>query len=733
MALAATAMFAPAQRVTSLGAAMTVDQSQTVTLSRNLHPQARAEFDQGEVDADTPLDRMILLLKPSPAQQSELDRLVAAQQNPASPLYHHWLTPAEYGARFGISRPDLARITSWLSSHGFTVDEIPSSGRLIVFSGAAAQVLDAFHTEIHRYKADGVTHLANSQDPQIPAPLRGVVDGVVSLHNFPRRSAIASRTRLPAPSATGARPLYSAGNTHYLFPADFAAIYNLNPLLNAGTAGAGISISIAGRSNINLGDVAAFRSLTGLAQETPSVVVAGMNPGMVPDDQDESTLDVEWAGAVAPAAAISLVAAKSTSTTDGVDLAAQYIVNQGTAQIVSVSYGSCEQDMGAAELAFYNSLWEQAAAQGMSVFVSSGDSGAAGCSAASSASGTQPAVNGLCTSPYSTCVGGTEFDEGANPARYWSPANSSSYGSALGYIPERVWNESAANGGLDLWASGGGPSAVYVQPDWQASVVGAGASNGMRAVPDVSLTSAGHDGYIIYENGSNWIIRGTSAAAPSFAGVVALVAEKMGGAAQGSVNAELYSLVNAERSPFHPTLSGNNTVPGVAGFWANGADFNLATGLGSVDGAALADNWGSAFADPPTLALAAASNPVQIAQGGSATVSFTAVTGGSFAGGINFSAAGLPSGITAAWLVNPIAPASNISTNSVTLALTASALAPLGSSTFAVSAAGNGLTSTQNVIVQVQPPRLCFVPFRTPRTSCNAPVPVRSQPHQLGR
>jgi subtilase family serine protease len=439
---------------------------------------------------------------------------------------------------------------------------------------------------------------------------------------------------------------------------------------------------------------------------------------------------VEWAGAVAPEAAISLVTAASTSTTDGIDLAAQYIVNHATAPVVTVSYGSCEQDMGTAELAFYNSLWQQAAAEGISAFVASGDAGAADCFAATAASATQTAVNGLCSSPYATCVGGTEFNEGANPAQYWASANTTGYGSALGYIPEEVWNESGANNGAGLWASGGGASVVYAQPAWQAAVVGASASNGMRAVPDVALSAASHDGYMINENGSHWIISGTSVAAPAFAGMMALVVERMGGVGQGSANAELYSQVNAGPYPFHPTPSGNNSVPGITGFWASGAAYNLATGLGSVDGAALVNSWGRGLSNPPTLALTAGTNLITVAQGGSVTVSFMATTGGSFAGDISLSVSGLDPGLSAAWSANPITPASIVSTNPVTLTLTASALATLGNSSFVVTAAGDGLTSTQSVTVRVQLPWVCFGLMRS---SCVAPVPVRVHPQPLGR
>jgi len=538
---------------------------------------------------------MVLQLQPSAAAQAELDALVDAQHDPASPLFHQWLTPSEFGGRFGATAADVAKVTAWLRGHGFTVDEISPSNRLMIFSGTAADVVEAFHTEIHSYRVNGVDHMANVEDPQIPRALAGVVSGVLSLHDFRRSSEISAKRPL-APQVGKAsgevRPEYTSGSSHYLFPADWATIYDLNSVYGAGKTGSGASIAIVGRSNINASDVMQFRSASGLPANPPKVIFVSANPGLVSGDQDESTLDVEWSGAIAPEATVNFVVGASTATTDGVDLSAQYIVNHATAQVVSTSYGSCEQDMGASEMAFYNGLWEQAASEGISAFVSSGDSGAAGCDGGSSTTGTMAAVNGLCSSPYSTCVGGTEFNEGSNPAEYWSAtSNASNYESALGYIPEAVWNESALNGGSGLWASTGGASVVYQQPSWQKGVSGASAANGMRTVPDVAMTAAGHDGYAIVENGSFWIIAGTSAASPSFAGVMALVVQSQGGKGQGTANPALYGLLSAAKNPFHPTPSGNNNVPGVPGFTASGAAYNLATGLGSVDGAVLLSSW----------------------------------------------------------------------------------------------------------------------------------------------
>jgi subtilase family serine protease len=684
-----------------------VDETHLVTLAGNVPLRARTGLDEGVIDANTRLDRMLLVLQSSAAQQAGLDALVEAQQDPGSPQYQQWLTPAEFGAQFGASQAQLSFVTAWLAAHRFTVEEVSSGRRLIVFSGTAAQVSSAFHTELHRYNVDGVEHIANSSDPQIPASLADVVGGVVTLSDFRRTSQIASQRSFASKSEYSVGPDYSAGSTHNVFPADFATIYDLNPLYSAGNTGSGAAIAIAGRSNISLSDVETFRSIAGLAANPSSVIVDGTNPGLVTGDQSESTLDVEWSGAVAPAAAINLVTAASTATTDGIDLASAYIVNHATAPVVSVSYGSCEQEMSAAELAFYNSLWEQAASQGMSVFVASGDAGVAGCQSGNAATGTLAAVNGLCSSPYATCVGGTEFNEGANAAQYWSAANSAAYGSALGYIPETVWNESALDGGTELWASGGGASVVYAQPAWQqrvsgSDVSGAGAAGGMRAVPDVSLSAANHDGYFMVENGSFWVVSGTSVSAQAFAGIMALVTARENGKGQGSANPRLYALTSAVPDPFHTTPSGNNTVPGIAGFSADGATYNLATGLGSVDGALLVSGWNtSSPSGSATLTLTSLVQSETIAAGGSAAIVFTAVTGGSFAGNVSFSASGLPGGVTAAWSANPLTPASSASTNSVSLKLTAAQGAASVSTSVVVSATGDGLTAEQTITVTV--------------------------------
>jgi len=336
---------------------------------------------------------------------------------------------------------------------------------------------------------------------------------------------------------------------------------------------------------LSLSDVSSFRSTFGLPSNNPAVIVNGTNPGMVSTDEEtEATLDVEWSGATAPKASVQFVVSASTNTSDGITLSSQYIVNHNLAPVMTLSFGNCEAAIGSAGNQFWNSLWQQAAAQGITVLVAAGDSGAAGCDSPSSTSATGGAgVNGLCSSPYSTCVGGTQFADSANPSTYWSASNSSTFASALSYIPEAGWNQSSAvGGGSDLWAGGGGVSQIYAKPYWQ-NVAGVPA-DGHRDVPDVSLTASTNDAYIIEMNGSLYPVGGTSAPTPAFGGLMSLAVQKAA-SRLGNANPVLYALAANQASAgttlFHDVTSDNNSVPGQTGFSA-GAGYDLVTGLGSV-------------------------------------------------------------------------------------------------------------------------------------------------------
>ena len=664
----------------------TITDQVRVKLTGNRHPLARPEYETGAVAPDQRMDRMILTLGIDAKREKALEQLIAEQQDPHSAQYHRWLTPEEFAERFGVSDHDLAQVAGWLRSHGLEVEEIARGRRSLVFSGTVEQVEEAFHTPMRTYNVGGELHQANATDPEIPRALAGVVHGVVALHDFQSK---------PAHTAVKAAPLPQANATngqHYLAPADFATIYDLAPLYQNSITGSGQSIAVVARCNIHLSDVQTFRSSFGLPANNPTIVVNGTDPGIVSSDEEtEADLDAEWAGAIAQNASVQFVVSASTNTSDGVMLSAQYIVNNNLAPVMTLSFGLCEAAQGAAENSFINSLWQQAAAEGITVLVAAGDSGAAGCDASSANTATQgAAVNGLCTSPYDVCVGGTEFNDSSNSSAYWSAQNRTGMSSALSYIPETVWNESGNTpGGSQLWAGGGGVSTVYAKPSWQS---GPGVpADGKRDVPDVSMTAAGHDGYLIYQNGGLGAVGGTSAATPSLASVMALAVQKTGGRL-GNPNSTFYSMATSQASGgpsvFHDTTTGNNSVPGVTGFTA-GVGYDAASGLGSVDAAQLINNWGGSSS--PSLQVNVSSSSVTVADGASGGVTVTVGVAGGFSAAVLLSATGLPNGVTAAFSNSSLsAPGSGTST------LTLSVGSQVATGSYPIGISANGGTVTQN-------------------------------------
>lgn len=672
------------------------DDTRTVKLTGNTSPLARPEYDAGAADPSHPMDRIILALNMSDDQKQALDALIAEQQDPASPQYQKWLTAEAFADQFGVSQNDVDQVAAWLSSHGFRIDEVPTGRRTIVFSGTAGMVQSAFHTEIRQYRVNGELHYANASDPEIPEALAPVVLGTVTLHDFGRTSM---KTKAQAV------PEFSSGGAYYLAPADLATIYNLNPLYTTGNDGTGQSVAIVGRTNINLSDVTAFRSYFGLPANNPQMVVNGTNPGIT-SDVDEALLDVEWSGAVARGAAVKLVVSASTSSTDGVDLSAQYIVSNNLAHVMSTSYGSCESAMGSGEMAFYSNLWQQASVEGISATIAAGDSGAAGCDSPSSATASYgKAVNGLCSTIYSVCVGGTEFNDSSDYAAYWlSGMNAATKESAISYIPEMAWNQSGSvSGGSDLWAGGGGASAYYAKPSWQS---GPGVpADGKRDVPDVSLAASTHDAFLIVENGYLYAIGGTSAAAPSFAGIMAMVDQRTG-SAQGNPNPKLYALAalqakgTVEHPYFHDVTSGSNTVPGLTGYNA-GAGYDQATGLGSVNGMNLAYFWNDASVTvPPSMSALIPAGTLTIAQDGSGTSTVNIAVAGGFNSAVTLSVSGAPSGVTAT-LTSKSFSAPGSGTSVLTVAASAATASQIV--TLTVTASGGGITSTANVVLTIMP------------------------------
>jgi len=600
-----------------------IDDAKLVRLTGNTHPLARQEDEVGRVDPGLPMEHMLLVLQRSPEQDAALDRFMAEEYNPDSGNFHRWLTAREFGQKYGPSDADLATVTAWLQTWGFRVDKIGKGRTFIEFSGTANEVEQAFHVEMHRYLVEGVEHIANDRDPQIPEALAPVVAGVASLHNFfPKPLSVLGDVVKRNKKTGQITPLHSAqGNPapQFVFtdpsgvvqeditPFDFATIYNLLPLWKAGITGKGETIAISAASDIEASDVAIFRSTFGLPANPVKVIHNEADPGFT-GAQEENTLDVEWSGATAPDATIVLVVTGPSTTMSGPERSDIYIVDEGVAPVMSASYGECELFLGSAGNSMYNKIWQQGAAEGISIFESAGDQGSTGCDNSDLA---PPAVairglqvNGMASSPFVTAVGGTDFLWQGNPTTYWNTSNNAYSGNAKGYIPEIPWNPTCASDFLvsisgfptaeafcndigitppldvlvRVLGGSGGVSACttptgttpascsggYAKPGWQK---GTGVpSDGKRDLPDVSLFAGG--GYFDVLPGSAYLIcmasqsptktcdysgddayyqqvGGTSVSSPAMAGIMALVLQKTG-AIQGLANPVLYELAAKE-------------------------------------------------------------------------------------------------------------------------------------------------------------------------------------------
>jgi len=523
-----------------------VDANSKSTLIGNTRPEANASNDKGKVDDNMPLAHMILQLTRSPERETALRQYISELHNPKSENYHQWLTAEQFAEHYGVASEDVDAVKSWLLTQGFKIDGVSASGLNIEFSGNAGQVSRAFATEIHHLNVNGVEHFANMSDPQIPTALKSVVSGVVALHNFHPKPHLLHKG--PSPKYTYSN---SNGTFHELAAGDLATIYNLTPAFAAGYTGLGQSIMVVEDTYLySTGDWNVFRKTFGLSrayphgtltQVSPTGAMTCINPGFQGSSSDpgygddgEAAIDVEWATAAAPNAAIILAACTDTSAFGGL-IALVNTLNGPAANlpsVVSISYGEAEAVNGAAANAAYNNAYQQAVAEGVSIFVSAGDEDSA------SADNGNPArhgisISGFASTPYNVAVGGTDFGYTANqiPAStYWNATNTTTFSSALSYIQEIPWNNSCAGGLvasylgmtplqlcnssevtssngslsslLNAVGGSGGPSgcatgtpstrsvvggtcAGYPKPSWQ-SVYG-NPNDGVRDIPDVSL------------------------------------------------------------------------------------------------------------------------------------------------------------------------------------------------------------------------------------------------------
>jgi len=622
-----------------------VDDSQRIILPGHVSPRLAAATDEGPVEASMQLPYVMLVLQPSSSQMAELTEFLEQLQTPGAPNYHAWLTPEQYGAKFGLGQNDIDKISSWLRQYNLTVKSVARGKNTIAFGGTAAQMEGAFKTEIHHYLVNGVEHYANNADPSVPAAFQGVVQAVQGLNDI----------RLRPMLRRSMQPHYNIAGQNVLGPGDIATIYDINPLYSAGIDGSGENLVVVGQTEIEMSDIENFRSQFGLASKNPStlLVPGSPNPGIQSQSGDlgESDLDLELSGAIARNASIQFVYA-----TD-VMVAFQYAIDENLAPVISISYGDCEQQTPTSQINSLVSWGMQANMQGQTIFAAAGDDGARDCSG-----GDNPATNNAvsvdtpASMPYVTGVGGTTFNEGGG--NYWNSSNGSNGASAKSYIPETTWNDGVCEAGTQeqpeetLCATGGGASVDFTKPSWQT---GKGVpADGARDVPDVAIAaSPNHDPYLIISGGQEIEIGGTSCGAPQFAGITLLLQQYLtskgyqSSPSLGNVNPAIYQNLAVYSGVFHDITTGNNMVPACTGNTCSGAvegfsagpGYDQVTGWGTPDITNYVQAWhASGVTAKITVTMSASASPSHPAFTDTVTLAATvsAATGSAPTGTVTF-------------------------------------------------------------------------------------------------
>lgn len=726
---------------------------QRVRISGNMPGFVRAEGDLGRADGSRVIDGVSLNFRLSPAQQKDLDQFLAELGDRSSPNFHKYLTIPQYAQRFGMSQNDIKKVVDWLQSQGFSNIHVTPTRNKVSFDGTVAQIESLFAIEMHNYLVNGEVHLANAMNPSVPAAMSASVLHIGHLNDLAPKPRAKVR-----PNFTS----YVSGN-HFLTPADFATIYDLNSLYSAGTDGTGQNIVIVGQSTVAPSDLANFRSAAGLPTSSVNMKLMEGTATRCSGDEGESDLDLEWSGGVAKGASITFLYAGLDLASNPPDTCASRFFNvwdaledaltgttTGTpgspiAPFVSTSYGFCEQGLQSQDPGFAATIrtWVQTGQTlGVTLVSASGDAGAADCDSSSSTSATQGlAVDVPASIPETTGAGGNEFSAdsptnltnnppGGDPP-YWAAAGTTTdtLSSALEYIPEEAWNDTTFNlaHSAGIAASGGGVSTLFSAPSWQ-NVTGVPSGTTMRLVPDIALSaSADHDPYLFCSEddqqtggivstctagfrtgtgGSLTAVGGTSAVAPTFTAIMALINQYAGNTPPtglAPINPTLYSLYpnNATSGAFNDITSGNNIVPctsGTAGCptaapfqygFSTGTGYDEVTGLGSVNGFHLAQAWAATLSNFSLSALAL--NPTSIAAGNSTSTTVTVTPNNGFNKTVTLTCSGLPTGATCS--------AASVSGGSGTAQVTIQTLptTPAGTSTVTIKGASGAVTSSTTV------------------------------------
>jgi subtilase family serine protease len=641
-----------------------IDESQRFSLRGTVHPLAQARYDQGAVPDSFPAARILLLLNRPPEREAALQEFLRDVQRPGSPAYHQWLTPQEFGDRFGAADSDVQAASAWLTAHGFRVARVAQSKQFMEFSGTAGQLRSAFQTQVHSYLVNGQTHYANAGEISIPSALAALVRGVSPLNNFLAEPYVrVAGTGTYSPSTKKATPDWTIANpfgtpnpfAFLVAPEDLATQYDIKPLYQAGIDGTGQTIGIINESNIDISLAAAYEQIFGLPANPPQVVLDGGDPG-TNGAETEAYLDVEVSGAIAPKSTVNLYIAEGSDLQDPLELAAIRAVEDDQASVLSISFGSCEVELGNAGNLFWSSLWAEAAAQGQTVLVSSGDSGPT-CNEIF-----PNAVSGIASTPWNIAVGGTDFyysdyaTGGASATTLWNQTNDSSLGSLIAPLPEQPWDDgfglNVISNGLErgeIGAGGGGPSncatvstaqngstclSGYSKPSWQA---GPGvASDGVRDIPDVALYASNGANLSAYpicdfegacaagtgvgDDVDVGFVGGTSASAPLMAGIMALIDQKCG--RQGQADFTLYALAQQKPAAFHDITVGSNSficntpeadcsADGETTVYSAGPGYDMASGLGSLDVNILLNDWTSLSFKSTATTLSLSSSKIE--------------------------------------------------------------------------------------------------------------------------
>ena len=488
---------------------------------------------------------------------ASLSALLAAIENPQSPHYHHYLTASQYAAAFGPSAAQRDAVVAALRGLGLTVTAASDSSGLTEATGSVARIEADFGVHLYDYRsADGARYVAADGVPRLPTALAALVAGVVGLDTRP---AVLRRS----PQLSLAPQDVSGGG---LDPSALRAAYDVNPIIQQGTDGAGETIAIAEIDRFKQSDVDIYDSA--FALDSPPVQVVKVAGGST-TQSPEPVLDIEVLHAVAPKA--NIIAYESGADLNSLTQMFDQIVSDNRAQIVSISLGACELGVDSSSASGFldalDTTFQRADAQGMSVLVSSGDSGAYGCQ------DNHLSVDLPAASPFVTAVGGTALF---------------STSSGAGYGREDGWE-----GPLEGAGGGGGVSVIYQRPSWQTGPgVDNSYSNGAREVPDVSADADPLTGYRVYYSGDSgcsgndcWtVVGGTSAAAPFWAGLIAL-ANQQGHRKLGFLNPALYAIGSAGAggagAPFHDVTGGGNLYYQATPGW------DYSTGWGTPDAAVI--------------------------------------------------------------------------------------------------------------------------------------------------